>query len=111
MPRGKLFASGVCIVQLRSTLACAELFLLAPFAPTSEPAPLVAVCLLFGHVVLRSHGTPVECEPNRPGRAVLSPVETIEHQGSHPDRQTAGSTLRCASRRWSGPAPRSIDRR
>ena len=50
MPRRELFASGVCIVQLRSTLARAELFLLAPFAPTSEPARLIAVCLFFGHV-------------------------------------------------------------
>jgi hypothetical protein len=57
VPRRELFASGVCIVQLRSTLARAELFLLAPFAPTSEPAPLVAACLLFGHVVLLSRGT------------------------------------------------------
>jgi hypothetical protein len=80
MPRGVLIALGVCIVQPRSTLARAELFLLASFAPTSEPAPLVAVCLLFGHVVLLSHGTPVECERNRPGRAVLGAVETIEHQ-------------------------------
>jgi len=60
MPRGPLFASGVCLVQPRSTLGRAEFALLAPFAPTSEPAPLVAVCLLR-HLDLLSmmsgHGT------------------------------------------------------
>jgi hypothetical protein len=71
MPRGKLFAFGVRIVQPRATLARAELFLRAPIAPTSEPAPLVAVCLSFGHVVLLSPGTRSSASLTDRGVAVL----------------------------------------
>ena len=54
MPPERHFVSEACIAHTTLDFARAEFALLAPFAPTSEPAPLVAVCLFFGHVVLLS---------------------------------------------------------
>jgi hypothetical protein len=58
-----------------------------------------------------------DASPGRPDQGYPAPSESptkanaagwIEHQASHPARQTAGSARRCASRRWSGTGPLSI---